>query len=99
MKIKAFSTLGEISHFAISGYFVISGFDITGHTIYIYIIKFRLLCVCVCVFVCLFVCPDSNYITMCYNEGSMNGFRVEINFDIVVIYKLKYWVNGNRICQ
>ena len=30
MKIKAFSTLGEISHFAISGYFVISGFDITG---------------------------------------------------------------------
>ena len=30
MKIKAFSTLGEISHFAISGYFVISGFGITG---------------------------------------------------------------------
>ena len=30
MKIQAFSTLGEISHFAISGYFVISGFDITG---------------------------------------------------------------------
>ena len=30
MEIKAFSTLGEISHFAISGYFVISGFDITG---------------------------------------------------------------------
>ena len=30
MKIKAFSTLEEISHFAISGYFVIYGFDITG---------------------------------------------------------------------
>ena len=30
MKIEAFNTLGEISHFAISGYFVISGFDITG---------------------------------------------------------------------
>ena len=30
MKIKAFSTLGEISHFTMSGYFVISGFDITG---------------------------------------------------------------------
>ena len=30
MKIHAFSTLGEVSHFAISGYFVISGFDITG---------------------------------------------------------------------
>ena len=25
-----------------------------------------------------------------YNEGSMNAFIVEINFDIVVIYKLKY---------
>ena len=30
MKIEAFNTLREISHFAISGYFVISGFDITG---------------------------------------------------------------------
>ena len=30
MKIHAFITLGEKSHFAISGYFVISGLDITG---------------------------------------------------------------------
>ena len=28
--MKEFSTLGEISHFAVSGYLVISGFDITG---------------------------------------------------------------------
>ena len=39
------------------------------------------LCVCVCV--CVFVCPDSNCITM-------KAFIVEINFDIVVSYKLKY---------
>ena len=37
MKIQAFSTLGEISHFGISGYFVISGFDITG----VYCMQFR----------------------------------------------------------
>ena len=38
MKIKAVNTLGEISHFVISGYFVISVFDITGvDCIYIYI--------------------------------------------------------------
>ena len=36
-----------------------------------------------CVFVCLFVCPDSDC-------NTMNAFIVEINFDIVVSYKLKY---------
>ena len=37
MKIHSFSTLGEISHFAISGHLIISGFDITGvDCIYIY---------------------------------------------------------------
>ena len=34
-----------------------------------------------CVFVCLFVCPDSNC-------NTMKAFIVEINFDIVVSYKL-----------
>ena len=32
---------------------------------------------------CVFVCPDLNCITM-------KGFIVEINFEIVVSYKLKY---------
>ena len=36
--MNAFGTQGGISYFAISGYFVISGFDITGvDCIYIYI--------------------------------------------------------------
>ena len=41
MKIKAFSTLGEISHFAISGYFVISCFDITGVDCINYLFKYQ----------------------------------------------------------
>ena len=40
-----------------------------------------------------------NIFELYYNEGSMNAFVVEINFHIVVVYKLKYYVNGNRICQ
>ena len=41
-----------------------------------------------------FIISDPDCISIYINE-----FIVEINFDIVVIYKLKYWVNGNRICQ
>ena len=50
---------------------------------------------CVCVFVRSFVCLSG--FELYYN--SMNAFIVEINFDIVVSYKLKYYVNGNSICQ
>ena len=50
------------------------------------------MCVCVCLFVCLFVCLSGLgfEFELYHNEGSMNAFIVEINFDIVVSYKLKY---------
>ena len=50
----------------------------------IYIIKSQLL-----LLVCLCVCFSESGFELYYNEGSMNAFIVEINLDILAIYKLK----------
>ena len=99
MKIQAFSTLGEISHFAISGYFVISGFDITG----VYCISFgNILVLKVILLYCIrysyfFVLPSlSNPVIplpvplLCYKNTALirdNQFKVIISYQLTHSYK------------